>query len=154
MNFQQVADRLEIQDLLARYCFAIDDRDWQALDDVFSPDARIDYRQTGDAAGNLSEIKLWLPVALARFPRYQHMIATTKLDLDGDHALGRTILFNPMVHRDEAGEERTCFIGLWYRDVFLRTPAGWRITERVEEMSWTHNTPAMPPVPTLREVVD
>lgn len=153
MDIQEIADRLQIQDLLARYSFAIDDRDWDALDDVFTADARIDYGQTGGAAGNLAEIKRWLPVALARFPRYQHLVATTKLDLDGDHARGRTILFNPMVHRGEDGAEQAFFIGLWYRDVFLRTPVGWRIAERVEEMSWTHNIPEMPPVPTLRDVV-
>lgn len=153
MDIREIADRLEIQDLLARYCFAIDDRDWDALDHVFMRDARIDYSQSGGAAGNYREIKRWLPIALERFPRYQHMVATTKLDLEGDRARGRTILFNPMVHRDEAGAEQTFFVGLWYRDAFRRSPMGWRIAERVEEMSWTHNSPAMPPVPTLQDVV-
>jgi len=152
LDIREIADRLAIQDLLARYSFAIDDRDWDALDLVFTPDAHIDYGQTGGAVGSFAEIKRWLPVALERFPRYQHLVATTKLDFDGDRASGRTILFNPMVHRDDAGAEQTFFIGLWYRDLFLRTPVGWRIAERIEEMSWTHNVPEMPPVPALGDV--
>lgn len=149
MSLQEMSDRLEIQDLFARYSFAIDERDWDALDHVFTPDARIDYSETGGAAGTFAQIKAWLPVALERFPMFQHMVATTRLELEGDTARSRTILFNPMVHRDEAGEQRTFFIGLWYRDRLVRTPEGWRIAERYEEMAYTHNVPPMPPVPTV-----
>jgi len=149
LPLQEISDRLEIQDLLARYSHAIDERDWDALDMVFTPDARIDYSETGGAAGSFAEIKAWLPVALERFPVYQHMIATTKLSIDEDRASSRTILFNPMVHEDSEGHRQTFFIGLWYRDRLVRTAAGWRIEERYEEMGYTHNAPAMQPVPTL-----
>lgn len=150
MSLQEISDRLEIQDLIARYSFAIDERDWDALDRVFTPDARIDYTAAGGIAGSLAEIKRWLPVALAQFPAFQHMVATTRLELDGDTASSRTILFNPMVVPDADGAPRTFFIGLWYCDKFVRTADGWRIAERREEMSWTHNAPvfdAVPPVP-------
>jgi len=39
MPLQEMSDRLEIQALLARYAHAIDTRDWDGLDDVFTPDA-------------------------------------------------------------------------------------------------------------------
>ena len=149
MPLQEISDRLEIQDLFARYCFAIDDRDWDALETIFTPDATIDYTETGGTKGSLAEIKAWLPIALKRFPAFQHMVATTKLMLDGDSANSRTILFNPMVLPDKDGTAQTFFIGLWYRDRLVRTEAGWRIAERHEEMSWNHNVPPMDPVPQL-----
>ncbi|MBS0474263.1 MAG: nuclear transport factor 2 family protein [Proteobacteria bacterium] len=149
LSLQEMSDRLEIQDLFARYSFAIDERDWDALDKVFTPDARIDYTETGGAKGSFAEIKAWLPVALERFPMFQHMVATTKLDIAGDEARSRTILFNPMVHRSDAGEEQVFFIGLWYRDRLVRTPEGWRIAERYEEMGYAHNVPPMPPPPEI-----
>ncbi|MCC6942176.1 MAG: nuclear transport factor 2 family protein, partial [Novosphingobium sp.] len=34
MTLQEISDRLEIQDLFARYSFAIDERDWDALDTI------------------------------------------------------------------------------------------------------------------------
>jgi hypothetical protein len=77
------------------------------------------------------------------------MVATTRLDLDGDTATSRTILFNPMVHRDDEGGEQVFFIGLWYRDRLVRTAEGWRIAERYEEMAYSHNVPAMGPAPEL-----
>ena len=149
MTLQEVSDRLEIEDLMARYCFAIDERDWDALGSVFTPDALIDYSESGGAKGSLAEIKAWLPRALERFPAFQHMIATRKLVLDGDSATSRTILFNPMVMAGPDGAPQTFFMGLWYRDRLVRTEAGWRIAERYEEMSWTHNVPAMEAAPEI-----
>ena len=149
LSLQEISDRMEISDLLSRYSHAIDFRDWDALDDVFTPDAAIDYAETGGAKGSYAEIKAWLPGALERFPRYQHMIATTKLDLEGDSARARTVLFNPMVYKGEGGAEQVFFIGLWYRDRLVRTDKGWRIAERYEEMAYSHNTPDMPPVVSL-----
>ena len=52
LSLQEISDRLEIQDLLTRYSFAIDQRDWDALDSVFTEDARIDYSESGGAAGS------------------------------------------------------------------------------------------------------
>jgi len=151
MSLQEMSDRLEIQDLFARYSFAIDDRDWEALDALFTADAVIDYSGSGGAKGSVAEMKRWLPVALARFPRYQHLVATTRLRLDGDRATSRTILFNPMVHRDSNGVEQTFFIGLWYRDTLVRTPQGWRISERHEDLSYVFNAPPMAPVPDISD---
>lgn len=149
LSLQEISDRMEISDLLSRYSHAIDFQDWDALDEVFTPDAIIDYSETGGAKGSYAEIKAWLPGALGRFPRYQHMVATTKLDLDGDTARSRSILFNPMVYQGEGKPEQVFFIGLWYRDRLVRTDKGWRIAERYEEMGYSYNTPDMPPVASL-----
>ncbi|MFT4054050.1 MAG: nuclear transport factor 2 family protein [Novosphingobium sp.] len=151
LPLQELSDRVEIQDLLARYSFAIDDKDWNALDRIFTPDAHIDYSAAGGAVGSLARIKAWLPDAMARFPRTHHMVATTKLDLDGDRATSRTMLFNPMVYAAPDGAEKTFFIGLFYRDVLVRTADGWRIHERVEELTYTYDVPDMPPIPAMAD---
>ncbi len=150
LSLQEISDRLEIQDLFARYSFAIDDRDYDALDAVFTPDAVIDYSETGGAKGSVTEIKRWLPVAMKKFPMFQHMVATTQLKLDGDRASSRTILFNPMVYAGADGAPRPFFIGLWYRDELVRTPSGWRISSRYEEMSYAYDAPTdMGPIPDI-----
>lgn len=138
MDLQEMSDRLEIADLLARYSHAIDDHDWDALDAIFTPDAHVDYTAAGGIAGPFPEIKAWLASVLpAAFSMTQHLAATTKLDLHGDTAQARTILFNPMTARTNGeGEAPMLFAGLWYRDQLVRTPAGWRIAERVEEQGY------------------
>lgn len=149
LDLQAISDRLEIQDLVTRYANAIDARDWDALDSVFTPDATIDYTESGGAKGRYPEIKAWLPTALGAFPAFQHLVGNTQAMIDGDTATARTMLFNPMVHRDAEGREQTFFMGLWYRDRLVRTADGWRISDRHEEASWTHNVPRLAPPPSL-----
>lgn len=140
LPLQELSDRVEIQDLIARYANAIDDQDWDALDRVFTPDAVVDYTELGGAKGNREETKRYLAEAMPNFSAFQHLSATTRLELDGDRAKARTILFNPMAMQHE-GEERVFFIGLWYHDDFVRTPEGWRIAHRREQKCWSYNAP-------------
>jgi hypothetical protein len=142
LSLQEISDRLEIQDLLAAYSHAIDTRNWKALDEVFTPDAYIDYSEMGGSKGNLAETKKFLERAMAQFASFQHMVATSQITIRGDVAEGRTICHNPMVLDRGNGQTHTFFCGLWYRDRFVRTPRGWRIQERVEEKSYFHNVPA------------
>jgi ketosteroid isomerase-like protein len=142
---QEMSDRLEIQDLLADYSHAIDSRDWDALDDVFTPDATVDYRAFGGSCGDLATTKQFLAAALSGFSHFQHMVSTSKVTVDGDRAVGRTICHNPMVlQEDDRGATRMMFCGLWYLDRFVRSPEGWRIAERVEEKAYMHVTPPLP----------
>ncbi len=143
LSQQAISDRLEIQDLLVDYCYAIDFRDWDALDGIFTPDAVIDYTELGGTRGNLAETKAFLAQAMPMFESFQHMISTSKITIDGDTAEGRTILHNPMAlrARAEGDKPHVFFCGLWYRDTFRRTADGWRIASRYEEKSYTFNAP-------------
>lgn len=132
LSLQEISDRLEIQDLAVAYSHAIDFHDWDALDDVFTPDAFIDYTSSGGVAGTLPEIKKFLAEVLPTFPGYQHMVATHKVAIDGDRAEGRSICHNPMILNTPDGK-RTVYVGAWYVDKYVRTPEGWRITERIED---------------------
>lgn len=140
LSLQEMSDRLEIQDLITRYAYAIDEQDWDGLDRVFTADAVIDYTELGGAKGSLSETKAYLAQAMPTFPAFQHLSTTTRIDIDGDSARTKTILFNPMVMNHE-GEERVFFIGLWYNDELVRTADGWRIKHRREQKCWSFNAP-------------
>ncbi len=140
-SLQELSDRLDIQDLQAAYSHAIDTRNFDALDRVFTPDAFIDYTAFGGSAGGLAETKAFLAKALAMFGGFQHMVATSQVQLSGNRATAKTICWNPMVVKRPGGEEHIFFCGLWYHDAYLRTLDGWRMTSRVEEKCFTHNMP-------------
>ena len=117
---------------MVRYSYAIDNRDWDALDDVFTPDAHIDYSVFGGSVGNLEETKKFLAEAMPMFTTLQHMVSGTTIEFDGDTASTKTQCHNPMTMGDaEKPDLMVC--GLWYVDKLVRTDAGWRIKERVEE---------------------
>lgn len=141
LSQQELSDRFDIQDLVYRYSDCIDQRNFDALVDVFSEDAHIDYSVFGGAVGNRTEIIAFLKQALTAFKAYQHLNANVQLWLDGDNATGRVMCFNPQELKLGKGKSQLFMLGLWYRDKYVRTPDGWRIQERVEEKSWTFNLP-------------
>src|ERR1700761_3642489 len=141
LTLQPISDRLEIEQLIVDYANAIDRRDFDALDQVFTPDAYIDYRAMGGVDGKYPEIKAWLRPALDKFPAYSHMVGNITTEIEGDAATARTLCFNPMTVDLGGGNSQVMFLGLWYADKLVRTKDGWRMTERVEESGYVHNVP-------------
>ena len=74
LSLEEISDRLEIQQLLIDYSTAIDQRRFDDLDSVFTPDAYIDYRAMGGIDGHYPEVKEWLAQVLPNFPAYSHML--------------------------------------------------------------------------------
>lgn len=141
LSLAEISDRLEIQQLLVDYATAIDQRRFDDLDGVFTADAYIDYRAMGGIDGPYPQVKAWLAEVLPLFPAYYHLVGNFDIRLAGDTASGRTMCFNPMKlggggvpggqERSDSGSQ-ILFCALWYDDEFVRTPAGWRMSRRVE----------------------
>jgi hypothetical protein len=141
LSLQEISDRLEIQQLMVDYATAIDTKNFDGLDDVFTPDAYIDYRAMGGIDGRFPEVKAWLAQVLPNFSTYYHMIGNFSVKVTGDTATTKIICFNPMQMDLADGSKQTMFLGLWYLDKFVRTPKGWRMCERVEESCFASNVP-------------
>ena len=133
LTLQEMSDRLEIQELFARYAHAVDSRDWAALKDVFTEDAVVDYSAMGGPRGTVPEVCAFLAEVLPLFPATQHLVANMIIELDGDRATARTMCHNPMPLPDDGGLLQC---GLWYLDRLVRTGAGWRLAERSEEKAY------------------
>lgn len=69
-TLDEVSDRLQIQQLLVDYATAIDTRQFDDLDEVFTNDAYIDYRAMGGIDGEYPDVKAWLAQVLPAFPMY------------------------------------------------------------------------------------
>lgn len=141
LSLQEISDRIEIQQLLYEYAGAIDAKEFDRLDAVFTPDADIDYRAFGGIAGAYPEIKAWLSKVLPTFPAYQHMIGNAEISIAGDQARGRVMCLNPMAFPGKDGTVQMAFFGFWYVDTYARTALGWRIRSRREEKSFDYNVP-------------
>jgi hypothetical protein len=141
LSLQEISDRLEIQQLMVDYSTAIDTKNFDGLDLVFTPDAYIDYRVFGGIDGRFPEIKAWLTETLKRFPIYYHMIGNVDIKITGDTATSKITCFNPMVVAMPEGGTQVMYCGLWYHDKHVRTAEGWRIAERVEQATYVDNVP-------------
>jgi hypothetical protein len=139
MSLQEISDRLEIEQLLIRYCHAIDQRDWDAYRAVYTADAVIDDVSAGPG-NSVDDMVKFLTRALENVPLIQHAISTSLIHIDGDSGTAKTICHCPVVLDRGGGQTQMFFQGLWYDDELLRTPSGWKISRRAER-DYFHNMP-------------
>ena len=127
-----MSDRADIAALLVRYTRAVDGRQWDELDRVFTADAVIDYSAFGGVVADLAGAKRFLAESMAMFAVTQHMLGLPEVTLDGDRARAVTPCHNPMVLTGDAGGA-VMVCSLWYHHELVRTAAGWRIAALHEE---------------------
>src|SRR5262245_972690 len=117
-----VADRLELHELPARYGDAIDDRAWDRLGDIFTPDAVFDLTDLGSRrCEGLDDIVRFMDVE-AEHPR-AHLMTNIYVD---ETASGVQLRFRIVALLPE-GRVGTAS----YYDDVVKTPAGWRVQHRV-----------------------
>lgn len=142
MDLQEISDRMEIEGVLVRYTRGIDTGEWDLLDTVFTPDAEIDYTESGGVADTYPAVKAWLAEVLpAFFPKRMHSLAQVDIRLDGDEALATAYFHNPMPVPDKQGAdgnggEKVVEFGGLYHHTLVRTPDGWRSRKLHEEIVW------------------
>ncbi|WP_230280545.1 MULTISPECIES: nuclear transport factor 2 family protein [unclassified Croceicoccus] len=141
LSIEEMSDRFEIQDLMVGYCYAVDNKDFDALDGYFTDDAVIDYSEMVGVKGSLADIKSFLAASLGSVPMSQHAVSTTQYSFDGDRCETRSVCTNPMVVPGDDGQPQTIFFGLWYIHQFRRTQNGWRISGLYEKKCYNHNLP-------------
>ena len=136
--FHRVAARLEIAELLARYCRGIDRCDASELDRVFADDAAIDY---GSGAQGKASTCAGLLAAVGAMRLTQHAIGNVIIELEGSRARAETYCVALHI-LGEPGSETEMTVGGRYLDTLEKRPGGWRIVERLYVMDWNRQRPA------------
>lgn len=117
-----LGDRLELHELPGRYGDAIDDRDWERLDRIFTKDAVFDLTDLGvPMLEGLPAIKHFMDQD-AKHPK-THMMTNVYVD-DTDSGVK---LYFRIVALQRGGLTGTAS----YYDDVVSTPAGWRVQHRV-----------------------
>ena len=103
---------------------------------MFTPDAAIDYTQSGGIEGVFPEVKAWLAEMLPIFPRRMHLLGQVEITWEGDDGARVAAYFdNPMVMATPEGEVIVEIGGVYHHEL-VRTPEGWRSRRLVEELVW------------------
>ncbi len=135
-------DRVDILDTVTAYFIAIDHREFERLDRVFSPDAVADF--DGKAVGpGLDAIidfvagrgKVDYPVDIQNLQLSQHQISNHVVRIEGDQAWSETYATAYLVDRPVSGP-RMRTRGLRYQDELTRTADGWRVSNRTHVCDW------------------
>ena len=125
-----LTDERAILALATGYALALDDRRWDDLAELFTPDATALYG--GVEHVGVAAIVARCRSALETLDASHHLVGTHSVELRGDESTHRCYLQAQHVrnrsHYLVAGQ---------YRDHCVRTEAGWRIARRELHVSWT-----------------
>ena len=134
-ELQVGADRVAIQDLMARYAYAVDSKRWGLLDEVFQAGAEIDFVANGGIKGQWPALGEWLASAMSGFTACQHYLSNFATDVTGDHARSRFYVFTQMITIG-GGADEIVSDGGYYNAEFTRTGSGWRVTRLSGGIVW------------------
>jgi hypothetical protein len=134
MTLEEIAARLEITDVLHRYCRGVDRGDVVLLKSVYHPDSHDNH---GSFKGNGHDFAEYLVRSMDRPPHVgQHHITNTLIELRGDKADVESyfIAYHPDVDDKGAVIVR---VGGRYLDRFEQRAGSWKIARRDVVIDWT-----------------
>ncbi|WP_425409898.1 nuclear transport factor 2 family protein [Hyphococcus sp.] len=132
---RQLSDEREITAILYKYAFALDQKDWKALEDCFLENATAEYDMVG-ALSNYNEIEALCRRALTPMTQTQHLIGNVSISVVDDHASSVCYLQAQHVRSGYPGGDKNIIAGQ-YLDKFIRTKHGWKIQHRILKIQWT-----------------
>ena len=140
VTVEGAADVVAIQQVLYHYAYALDARDYDALDEVFSKDAKL--HTSGGTLMSPAQYKTMCETELAKLDATHHMVTNTSVTVDGDRANSRAYFQAQHVKESLAPDSQLLMAG-WVDDEFERRAEGWRIVERRWHSAWSSGNPAV-----------
>ena len=119
-------DRAQLADLVARYCRAVDRRDFALVRSLYHDDA-VD-RHGSMFEGTADEFVAWLPQMMANFELTVHRLGQSLFAVSGDVAEGEHYV--SAYHRTQAPQRQEITIGGRYLDRYRRAGNSWKFAAR------------------------
>ena len=130
-------DRAEIEDLQARYLFAIDYFDWDAYVATFAEDGELEFASgTSKGRAAIREAVTRFSEGIGRFyhtadgkpAKLRHIVLQTVIRVEGDRAWGRSQWLE-MANHGPSDEPKIGTYGI-YEDEFVKVHGHWLIARR------------------------
>lgn len=131
--------REEVCRVLYRYGEAVDRRDWDLLDTVFTPDAVADY--AGAVITGLPDIRALMDAFNSGSGPSLHLFGNVVVDPDGPDAADARSSVRAF-HQGAGSRAGLTYEAFGrYEDRLVRTAAGWRISRRRFVMAFENGSP-------------
>lgn len=130
-----LADEAAIRRTLADYCWSLDQRDWELMKSVFTPDAVWSSPLEQGKRVGATSIVAGLRESRARFVRTQHLIGNVRIvPISKDAAEVTSYILG---HDVRAGEpDELVRIAAFEHDLVTKHGDAWLIAERRIEVVW------------------
>ncbi|MEV4684248.1 LUD domain-containing protein [Streptomyces kurssanovii] len=136
-DFQEIADRVEIEALRGEFTDAAMMRDRARLAALFTPDGVLRMPNVPVEFIGREEIRAGGERLQSQWDFFVQNSHPGTIRIDGDTAVGRTY----MQEIARLLDGRSCVNFAVYHDTYRRTPEGWRFAERVYEVRYVDTTP-------------
>ena len=132
MSLQEIADHLEIIQVIQRYAKALDEKHFALLGTVFTKDAQLVYligQQLLEFP--MQDAEKTFKAFLLKCYWTSHLISDPVIELQGDsaHASSRVTATHMQIRED--GSRNIWIVSGAYNDELIREAEGWRIRKRV-----------------------
>ena len=135
-DMQTLLDERDITRGLSRFARILDNKQWDALGDVFAEDLSFDYGAGGEQQGIVA-LRANMTKFLAICGSTQHLIGSILVDVHGDEAFSRAYI--QARHQAMGASGGPVFdTNGEYIDRWSRRPEGWRIIRR--DAVWSNLT--------------
>jgi len=129
----ELVDRMAINDLYARYVHALDDEDWETLDDIFVPETVFDWTSIGYIRAEYPEVReVWQRNA-ELFLLHIHFCTNVLIDFEPgmERATVKSKTLNVSGMRLPDGEAKMAQAHGEYVDQLAERDGEWKILERI-----------------------
>jgi len=137
VDFQAIADRVEIEALRGEFTDSVMMRDYDRAAALFTPDGALRMPNVPVELVGPAQIRAWG----SRVPEFvEFLVQNTHpgvVWVDGDTATGRAYMSEVIRLRDGTSEVNYAI----YHDRYQRTADGWKFTERVYEVRYHDTSP-------------
>lgn len=144
-DLQRLLDHRDIQDLVIRYCRAVDRADWEALRTLYHEDATDDHGSLFQ--GSASQYIDRLPLITKGMSSTFHQISNHLIALQGDRAEGEVYIVAYHLKTRSCGNEEQVITAGRYLDRYTRDQGVWKFLSRKAVMDWNEVQPARRPWP-------
>lgn len=135
-RIQAIEDRQEIIDLLCRYAYCIDRREWAGFAALFADEIDANLLRTdGWVRMPSAELVRRVSAVFASYTATQHLSANHHVTIDGDTAVAWSSLNATHYLDDAVGDTFHQQVG-YYEYRLERSDRGWRITALQQLVHW------------------
>ena len=126
-DFSPVERDIEaVKETMRRYVWSLDMKDWRSLEECFTPDIVFNASDMGRHEGAKNLIEKF-QTRTVRVPVRRHSVFNPYVRVEGDTAEFTAYILN-MRHRPRAPGGEFAMAGGFYRNTFVRTPGGWKMS--------------------------
>lgn len=129
---KEITDHIEIGQLIQYYGLALDEKRYELLTEVFTPDAELVYL-LGEQLIKLKmeESDNLFRTFLTKCYWTSHLISNPVVKIKGETAESRSHVTATHIQVKNDGSQNIWIVSGAYEDELIRTPDGWRIKKRI-----------------------